>query len=96
MGYNDFKGVPRRSYGTYLLVATNMYIRSARLRVLTRPDGLYEIQKIDKTVGKVRVVKCLWPTILSRYALLCLVDDLTELEGVGYRYRSDVFYIDMD
>lgn len=63
-----------------------------RIRVEILQDGDYHLHDIQS--GASEVALFLPDHIEDKLALLLLVDNNTEVEGVGYRYKPTVFYVD--
>jgi hypothetical protein len=63
-----------------------------RLRVEILQDGGYNLHDVQS--GASEVALFLPDHIEDKLALLLMVDDNTEVDGVGYRYKPTVFYVD--
>lgn len=64
----------------------------ARVRVMILDGGGYNLHDVKSGVSEVTLQ--LPEHIERRLALLLMVDDDTEVENAGYRYKSTVFYVD--
>ena len=64
----------------------------AKLRVEILDGGGYNLHDVESGVSEVALQ--LPEHIARRLALLLMVDDDTEVDGVGYRYKPTVFYVD--
>lgn len=65
---------------------------ATRLRVEILSGERWAIHDVGS--GESEVALQLPEHIERRLALLLMVDDDTEVDGVGYRYKSTVFYVD--
>ena len=63
-----------------------------RLRVEIMRDGLFNLHDVQS--GAAEYALKLPEHIERKLALLMMVDNDTEIKGVGYRYTDKVFYVD--